>query len=289
MESLVQLALKRVTLQSLLESTILDCEIQPSLRQQLESLFTYENIINEHLYNPNDNSIQIDPIYLERIIPKELIDITVRSYIERKDTLLYLHDEICNFLNHPGQIILSCEKIIFWEIRETTYYLYELSQCDHCSNNHDSWQVKSYSSLDQLLRHPQIMTRIPVFGVGCYINELDDESRKISRVLGNNRHLELDQLWEKLRMRQVSREWSSMVSPSFLKGSQVTLFVIQDYLYLYFSDHHSRIDIYHHDDGFCILSWYLWTSEEWNWDDHPFIQGQWELPFSKEEAINPLQ
>ena len=104
-----------------------------------------------------------------------------------------------------------------------------------------------------------------------------------------NRRDEIDKLWEKLKLEQISRRWYFHMAPSFLQGHETIWFVIDNYLYhatKNYSWEIGNIDMYGREDGYLMLAWYLWTSEQWKWEDHPFIVGQCK---EEEQVINPLQ
>lgn len=295
METLVSLALKKVTLRSILESNILEQEIPSSLRQQLEAIFTFENIIKEELYTRDEHdyvsTIDLDLVHLERMIPQEIIEKCSRPHMKRKETINLLYHKIVGFLTHPGHTNYAKRSRIFWERRDDQYCLYETVKAKRsiCFDK-EKWKVTLYAKADDMFQHPHVKQLLDDFGGCWYIHDLDEESRKIAGVLMKDRRHEIDEIWEKLKIQQVYREyWHTKMGPELLHSGTV-FFVIEDFLYhekKSWSWDSGHIDIYGREDGYCLLAWYLWTSEQWKWQDHPFIQGQKEE--EKEEIVNPLQ
>ena len=295
MESLVELSLKKVTLRSILDSNILNQEIPNPLRKRLEDVFTYENLVKEELYEVSKHDfiepVEIDTCHLERMIPEEIIKSSLRDYIEREDTLKHLHGKICRFFTHPGHITYIKGHQIIWEKRDKTYYLYTVKKRKKDKwQDEDYWEVTSYQTIDELMNNPGVIVALEGFLSCFYVHQLDEESKKIAGILAQGRTEELDKLWERLKLEQVSRNWYFEMAPHFLHGHDTIWFVIGDYFYHVITDYTHRlnnIDVYGREDGYLMLAWYLWTSEKWKWEDHPFVVGQCKQ--QEEQIINPVQ
>ncbi len=298
--SLVQLCLEKVTLRSILESNVLSQEIPTSLRQQLEAIFTFENIIIEELYTRDEHdyvsTIDLDFVHLERMIPQEIIEKSSRPHMKKKETINLLYHKIVGFFTHPGHTNYAKGSRIFWEKRDGQYCLYETVKAKKsiCFDE-EKWKVTFYTKADDMFQHHHVKQLLDDFSGCWYVHDLDKESRRIANVLMQGRRHEIDELWEKLKQQQLYREyWNTNMAPDLLRGSGTVFFVIHDFLYYEkknYSWDRGTIDIYGREDGYCLLAWYLWTSEDWKWQDHPFVQGQKEeekLPV-EEEIANPLQ
>lgn len=300
---LIQLCLKKVTLRSILESNVFEQVVPTAMKEQLEAVFTFENLITEELYTRDEHDyvheVDLDLAHLERMIPQEIIEKSSRPHMKYKETVKHLYHKIVNFFTHPGHTNYTKGTRIFWEKRDGQYCLYETVKVKKsvCFDE-ERWKVTLYAKADDMFQHPHVKQLLDDF-IGCwYVHDLDEESRRIAGVLMEDRRHEIDAIWEKLKMQQLYREyWHTKMGPDLLRGSGTIFFVIEDFLYhekKNYSWDRGTIDIYGREDGYCLLAWYLWTAEEWQWQDHPFIQGQYkeETPKedeTKEEIVNPLQ
>ena len=287
MESLVQLSLKKVTLTSILASNILNQEIPALLMKQLEAIFTFENIIKEKLYHQfKDSKIGIRSCYLSRMIPEELINYYLEpKYSQREETLKYLYTKICQFFTHPGHITYTKGCRVSWEKRNNIYYLYEIIRVKDGFWDIDQYKITPYHTIDEVLRNTSVILALQDFASFFYLEELDDEFRIITNILLNGHEKELDEIWEKLKLHQITSRWSSEMAPHFLYNKKIIWFVIENLFWFASGDSSRDYHVYSRADGYFMLAWYLLTSERWRWEDHPFIQGQ----HNEEQIINPLQ